>query len=205
MAGALGSARYRGTVAKWKSFLEGPGEEDGLPGARRPIGDVAAERVWKVYRKVMKEGGAIDEASPPEDLHELRKSCKKLRYLLEFFRSLYPPGGMERLIGSLKGLQETLGDYQDLQVQSEALEEIALRMEKEKGASPRTYMAMGRLVEGLHGRSAKGRGRFEKCFTRFSSRRQRALFKKYFKREAGTPLKDVHDGKGNRTQVSRQQ
>ena len=43
-----------------------------------------------VYKQMVKMGSSIDDDSPAEDLHELRKVGKELRYLLEFFASLYP-------------------------------------------------------------------------------------------------------------------
>ena len=37
--------------------------------------------------------------SPPEALHDLRKSGKELRYLLEFFAALYPPEVVKPMVG----------------------------------------------------------------------------------------------------------
>ena len=69
-----------------------------------------------MYRRVLKERRAIADDSPAEDLHELRKSCMKLRYLLEFFRSLYPRKQERALILKLKVLLDNLGNLQDLEV-----------------------------------------------------------------------------------------
>ena len=58
------------------------------PNARmraRPIGELAAERIRKVHRRMVKMGRAITPDSPPEQYHELRKKGKELRYLLELF------------------------------------------------------------------------------------------------------------------------
>ena len=49
---------------------------------------------------MLRDGGAITPASPPESLHELRKRCKELRYLLEFFGSLYDPASTGGRSGS---------------------------------------------------------------------------------------------------------
>ena len=43
-----------------------------------------------MYKKVLKAGRAVTADGPAEEMHELRKDCKKLRYLIEFVRSLYP-------------------------------------------------------------------------------------------------------------------
>ena len=70
-------------------------------------------------------GKAIDDDSPAEDLHELRKVGKELRYLLEFFASLYPPEVVKPFVKTLKGLQDQLGRFQDHEVQANALRELA--------------------------------------------------------------------------------
>ena len=79
------------------------------PTRRAPIAEVAGERIAKVYRQMVKMGSAIDDGSPAEALHELRKKGKELRYLLEFFSSLYPARGRQADGATLKGLQDVLG------------------------------------------------------------------------------------------------
>jgi len=51
-----------------------------------------------------------------EKLHEPGKTCKKLRYLMEFFQGLYPVTKIGELILVLKGLQDKLGAFNDLYV-----------------------------------------------------------------------------------------
>ena len=63
------------------------------PTRRAPIADVAGERIAHVYRQMVKMGAAIDDDSPPEALHDLRKKGKELRYLLEFFARALPGRG----------------------------------------------------------------------------------------------------------------
>ena len=77
----------------WAAFLDGLEQlpDADRPDAARPIGDVAGARIRKVYRRMVKMGEAIDDDSPAEDYHELRKRGKELRYLLELFGApLYP-------------------------------------------------------------------------------------------------------------------
>ncbi len=207
---ALDSGRFAELRKGWRAFLDDPPEGGQGPLAGSPVGQVSAERIWKVSRRALKEGRAIEGKSPPEDLHELRKTCKKLRYLLEFFRSIYPGGAVDKLVGSLKVLQEDLGDFQDLQVQSEALEKIAREMLEEGTAPAGTFMAMGRLVEGLRWRSLRARERFEECFEEFARPRNRRLFRKHFKRQGTGKGKETgdesreEDGQGDREEVPRQ-
>ena len=88
------------------------------PDAARPIAAVAGERIVRVYRRMVKMGRAIDDDSPPEALHDLRKKGKELRYLLELFGSVYPPEVAKPLVRALKELQDTLGRFQDREVQA---------------------------------------------------------------------------------------
>ena len=118
------------------------------------------ERIGKLHRRAVREGAAIGAASPAADLHELRKTCKKLRYLVEFFHSLLEREAAEAAIASLKGLQDTLGGFQDLQVQADALLGYARELAREGKAAPPTYIALGMLVERLREEQTRARVEF---------------------------------------------
>ena len=78
--------------------------------ARRSIGSLTGERVARVYGRIVKMGKRIDDDSPAESYHEVRKKGKELRYLLELFAvHLFPGDAVDPLIGSLKEMQEVLG------------------------------------------------------------------------------------------------
>ena len=77
---------------------------------------------------MVKLGGAIDDDSPAEDYHELRKRGKELRYLLELFGApLYPGEVVKPMIKSLKSLQDVLGRHQDREVQVAMLSSLGDR------------------------------------------------------------------------------
>lgn len=166
----LKSARFKGFLEKWRAYLEGS-----LPSrtnadlALLPVGETADARIWKTYRRLIKEGAVIDDSSPAEALHDLRKTGKKLRYLLEFFASLYPRGQIKGLIKALKVLQENLGDFQDLDVQAEKLAQFSQDMMQEGEHRVETYMAMGVLVEQFLARKKDVRAEFAQRFAAFSS------------------------------------
>ena len=71
---------------------------------------------------------AITDETPSEALHELRKNCKKLRYLIEFYRSIYSEKDVKPAIKALKILLDNLGLFQDLEVQANKLREFAHQM-----------------------------------------------------------------------------
>jgi CHAD domain-containing protein len=172
MGRALRSERTRRLLADWAAFLAT------LEGGR-PIGEVAGERIGKVYRRMVKAGRAIDDASPAEALHDLRKQGKELRYLLEFFASLYPDKVIRPMVKTLKALQDTLGRFQDREVQADTLR--ALREDVvalEDGAA--ALMAMGLLVEHLERDQVTARTEFAERFAAFSGKDQRALVRKTF-------------------------
>lgn len=178
---ALGSAKLKSMLKSWRAFLEAPvPERSAVPSAMRPTKEVADARVWSMYRRVRKEGRAINSGSPAEELHELRKSCKKLRYLLEFFSSLYPKKKVGALVKMLKVLLDNLGKFQDLAVQADHLRAMAQQMREEDHAETDTLLAMGVLVGGLFNRQELARIEFAQIFAGFDTVDHQALFRELF-------------------------
>ena len=177
----LESRRVKTLLADWRAYLKaGPG-----PGqtreARAPVRTVADDRIWRVYRKIIRRGRAIGRKSPATDLHDLRIECKKLRYLMEFFRSLYPARSVGRLIGALKSLQDNLGDFQDFEVQAHSLRHFSQQMVEEGDVPHETILAMGRLAAALDSRQHSSRKAFAERFAAFDSRSNRKAFKAMFR------------------------
>jgi CHAD domain-containing protein len=145
-----------------------------------PVVPVVSARIWKVYRRIMKDGSAITPTTPATALHNLRLVCKNLRYLLEIFKSLYPADAMSLLISELKMLQDNLGDIQDLEVQRLALDGFAQEMLEEGPVASGTVMAMGRLAASLEERQHAAREEFADRFTRFARKKNRRTFRRVF-------------------------
>ncbi len=173
----LKSDRYLHGLAGWRSYLHG--QWDGLPlgpAAAVPVKHLADLRIWKNYRRVLKQGDAIQSDSPPEALHELRKCCKKLRYLLEFFDSLYPKKQLAPLLEQLKALQEVLGNYQDYHIQETRLRQFAPEL-KAGHAPAETFIAVGMLMQHLNHTQHKARSSFAKAYQAFCRPKTRKGFK----------------------------
>ena len=102
-------------------------------------------------------------------LHRLRIDGKKLRYLLEFFRDVFPSEVIEPLIVTLKRLQDYLGRFNDLRVQQDSVSSLVDRLESAGTAPVATFIATGRLLEQLAHREHRVRGRFADEFARFDS------------------------------------
>jgi CHAD domain-containing protein len=200
---ALAAPRYRQLKKDWAAFLAGRSSQTSPSEAELPVAEVAGKRIRKVLRRALREGEAIGTDSPPEDLHALRKTCKKLRYLLEFFQSLYPPRKVARLIKVLKSLQDNLGDFQDLQVQAAALPKFAEQMAVEGEVPPSALLAMGMLIEDLQHRQRQTRDEFSGRFAEFSRKKNLRLFTEIFsgpepsskERQMGSCLKGKSENK----------
>jgi CHAD domain-containing protein len=187
MVRKINSPHFRAVLKEWREFLRSPVPEgEATANGSKPIRSVAGKRIFKIYQRVLSEGVAIHSLSPPEELHELRKSCKKLRYLMEFFQSLYPRRYIRPLIKSLKILLENLGDFQDLEVQAFKLREFAHTMVKEGEVPADTLLAMGMLVDGLLKRQQLARDEFAALFEVFSREGNQQAFTALFaSRKAG--------------------
>ncbi|MBV9837001.1 MAG: CHAD domain-containing protein [Solirubrobacterales bacterium] len=182
MVGALRSARTEHLLADWELLLSELVElPDGdRPGASRPIGELAGERIAKVYRRIVKMGSSIEPDSPAERYHELRKAGKELRYLLELFAvPLYPSEVVEPAVKALKGIQHVLGRHQDREVQIATLRSLAEPVSALPGG-PRALMAMGVIVERLGEDERAARHEFGRRFDAFASKAQRRQIKGTF-------------------------
>lgn len=174
----LQSPRFKDFLARWRRYLQRPlAARPTAESALVPIGQTADSRIWKAYKDIRAEGSAITADSPAEALHDLRKTCKKLRYSLEFFSSLYPKKAIKAPLKALKTLQENLGEFQDLDVQAEKLHHYSAAMINQGQVEPKTYLAMGVLVEHFMARKAVVREEFATRFAAFTNAEMIQQFK----------------------------
>ncbi|NIA19064.1 MAG: CHAD domain-containing protein [Xanthomonadaceae bacterium] len=177
----LHSPAYEQYMAEWEGFLlPPPGDTAEGENAGRPIEELASFFIHRRYRQIVKAGNRITPASPDEELHKLRISGKKLRYLLEFFSSLYPPVEMEGLIGKLKRLQDNLGEFNDLSVQQDYLNRYLDTLDDERTGEILTAAAIGGLLARLHERHQQVRKSFAKTFSQFNVSELQATFHHLF-------------------------
>jgi CHAD domain-containing protein len=176
----LQSEDYKTLMREWDVFLnETP--DICAPESHIQIKDLAQEKIWRRYHKIRKAGREIDDTSTDEQYHRIRINCKKLRYLLEFFRSLFPEDDMIYLIRQLKKLQDNLGDYHDMAVQQETLLTYLHDLETEHADAIETAASVGGLISVLAEHKRDLRSKFYKHFDKFASDKSYKLFKKYFK------------------------
>ncbi|HUO73291.1 MAG TPA: CHAD domain-containing protein [Solirubrobacteraceae bacterium] len=182
MVRALRSERAAAVRRDWAVLLDQLVQlpTDDRPAATTPIGELAGERIRKVYSRMVKMGSAIDGSSPPEDYHELRKKGKELRYLLELFGApLYPGEVVKPMIKALKALQDVLGRHQDREVQVAMLRSLRDEVSALPGG-PAALMAMGVLVDRLLVDEQAARDEFAARFAVFASKSERQTVRDTF-------------------------
>jgi len=176
LARCLRSQRFTELTTGWRATLTAIRGKGRRPGREEPLaaGRLAVERTSQAFRKVSRRGAAITADSPPESLHDLRKRCKELRYVLEFFSPLHDKAAYFAVIGDLKKLQDCLGDFQDNEVQIDEIRALAGAM---LAAGPvfgggtvpvGTLLAMGELTAGLAASQQAARAAFESRFAGFA-------------------------------------
>ena len=172
----LRSVRRAQLGRDWADFLTGtgpwPADDGGPPGsdapdALRPAIVVAAGHIEKAHGRLRRDGSAVDDDSPAVALHDLRKDAKRLRYLLECFGSLFPAADVATAVKPLKALQDTLGTFQDTEVQAHALADLGEQL-AERGAPAATLMALGAAIEHVSARGVAARHEFATRFATFA-------------------------------------
>ena len=163
----LRSQRFVALTSRWRAALV-QATEDSVED-EPTIARLAAERITRGYNRILKQGKAITPKSPAEDLHELRKRCKHLRYLLEYFASLHPRIAHREMIKELKSLQDCLGLFQDSEIQRETISAITEQMAGEQTVPAATLRLMQNLSVALDARQRESRREFAGRFTRFTS------------------------------------
>ena len=178
----LDSRRYLRVLDDWKKFInESPQKRANLINANKSAILFANESIWHSYKKILVKGRQIKPDSAPDSLHALRKKCKNLRYLIEFFQGMYPQRSIRHILDSLKTLQNNLGEYQDLNVQVCFLKRSVITLKRTNHDSEKSLKSMRILIEKLERRGQKVRQKFAKKFKKFSDNENNRLYTDLFK------------------------
>jgi CHAD domain-containing protein len=170
------SEEYMKIVKFWEKFLNKPVPKKPADfQAKWPILEYAQSVILQRFKKVIKLGESISHDSPDELLHKLRIECKKLRYLLEFFASLFSPDKIVFLIKQLKKLQDNLGDFNDLSVQQQTLQKFV-----DSETNKKTLLSIGMLIGKLNEKQARAKEDYASTFQQFASPETRKIFIKLF-------------------------
>jgi len=169
LAAVLAGPRYRELLAWWRAWLDGPPVDPGGPKGAAPAGAVAARCVRRAQERLLARGRAVTAASPAEDLHELRKDAKRLRYALECLATVFDPGATKAFVRRLKALQDNLGEHQDAEVHAAQLAAIARHLHGTGAAGPDALVAVGQLTEHLDRRRRAARQGFARRFAAYDT------------------------------------
>ena len=101
-----------------------------LPRAKRdtgpPLAELARDVLERMHRKLLRRAQAT-EWSDAERRHALRVRLRRLRYVAEFLAPVLPRADARPLIDGLKGLQDLLGDLNDIEVERRLLGKLGAR------------------------------------------------------------------------------
>ena len=181
----LNTKKYAIILKDWEVFLNEPYQDsETAVNAQLPVIELARKRIYKKYRGVVKTGNRILKNAEDEMLHVLRIECKKLRYLMEFFSSLFLRKKINVLIGQLKKLQDNLGDFNDLCIQQEYLLKITQELPATHQQAKKTLVAIGCLIGTLDRKRQQVKDAFANTFTDFASPANQKLFRELFASQA---------------------
>jgi len=159
----LTSPRGSALSGEWRTALTQIASAD-LPGPSTRA--VAAEHARLAYRRIVTAAVRVTDQTHPDELHGLRRRCKRMRYLLDGYASIYPRAPHRDVLAALKQLQDCLGDIQDVDVQRRSLAELASTLHR-RGASAETILAIGAMRERILQRDAAARRTMDRRLARF--------------------------------------
>lgn len=181
----LASPRYRNLKSSWRRLLDNESGAEWTDGpAGLPVSVAVAGIIRHRHDKVLKHGAQINDGSPDTDYHELRKECKKLRYLMEFFASQFPRDEIRPLIKALKCLQDNLGEFQDLCVHRESLLRYSEELRGDSAEGERTVKAIAAVIDGVDARKRVVHQEFPGVFRRFADASGRKRARQMFEESA---------------------
>lgn len=145
MHNGLTSARATTLIDNWRTVLTSI-SGNGIHGVA--TAQVAADRAELAYRKIRHAAADVTPTMSADDLHALRRRCKRMRYLLEGLDGAYDAAARQNVLSALKKLQDQLGAIQDAHVHRTLLTEAARTLPHAAG-SFETVLATGALVDRL--------------------------------------------------------
>jgi len=162
------------------------------PLAEEPVGEYASKLIYKRYRKIRKMARVINDGTSDQEVHELRIEFKKLRYLMEFFATLYPPLELKELLKSMKSLQSSLGRFNDYSVQQISLNIVVeMQQQGKRKADMDIVRSIGALVAAIHAKQLEARRQIALSLDGFTGDKMASMFTRLF--HASTESKTNED------------
>jgi CHAD domain-containing protein len=158
---------FNSILNKWGKFIESTDINNFGENGLKPVGQMAPYYIIEALKKVNKKYQSVIKNFNPRNMHKMRISCKKLRYVLEFFSPIYNEPIYEKTIEALKTLQDTLGLYQDVEVQKKMLSEIMNGLSKNEDFIKDIFMTTGYFFRLLEEKQQKSTTNFLEYFDNF--------------------------------------
>jgi CHAD domain-containing protein len=169
LANALRDPATNMFINEWREWLADPSSREARARrAEESLAHVVAKRIAAAHGRLVEHGRLIREDTPAQNVHDLRKNAKKLRYLIECFAPLLSDGPRKRFVRRLKLLQDNLGVHQDAEVHVAMLREIAIDLH-ERGETSATMVAIGQLAERIDQRRLAARAEFADRFAAYDT------------------------------------
>lgn len=179
MRRALTSESVERLLEDWEEFHTAA-PDGSWRGSEKACKKVAKKVIGKRFQRILHDGGLITKETEDEALHDLRIQGKKLRYLVEFFRSFFDEEKVEVFLKQMKKLQNNLGDFNDLSVQQDMLTDYQEALDGRSKKTLKVAAALGGLIAHLNDEQQKVRKKFEKTFGQFSNDATVTLFEQTF-------------------------
>ena len=177
----LKSVGYKQIIDEWESYLNKKIYARNLTATeKKPIIIIARKVIYQRNQKMLEFGKNILITPSDEQLHRLRIAGKKLRYLLEFFNSLFPKTEMQILIKKLKKLQDNLGNYHDLAVHQEMLKKFNEQLIIKESEEKDTILTIGILIRKLNEKQKLVKKDFFETFHIYSAPEIQKIFHDLF-------------------------
>ncbi len=175
---ALNSDRYAKFKRDWSRFLSAPTIAPAA--ANRGIMKSSGASIWKTYKRIRKQICSPDITHEIDELHTLRKDCKKLRYQIEAFAPIYPKTPLTNAVGELKHLQDILGAVCDNSVQQRFLLRRQSHILQRVRDAERFEKLLDGLLEDYAARERRMLRTIRKNLDRFASKKVTETYRKLF-------------------------
>ncbi len=168
----LDGERYEEIVHRLEAVVAYPSFEDDASETCRNLLPDLLSATWKPLKKRARR---LEDESPDEDFHEVRKYAKRMRYASEAVAGALPDSLAEeakRFTERCVEVQDVLGEHQDAADCIRFVEEIASEHPSEGTFS----LAAGRILERESQTVMRHRQRFFEIWSQFDRKRNRRWF-----------------------------
>ncbi len=172
----LSSGNYHSFLERCEKFINQESPPETAPDSSLSTISFARIAIKKAWKKVIRHGRRISPETTDAELHALRIDCKRLRYLLELFASIFPKKTTAQIIKKLKVLQDELGDFVDFSVQRRSLDEKLALIPAKNDSTKLLVAATGGLMATTFQKQEKARKKFHRRFNSFDNEESSQLF-----------------------------